>query len=251
MHRWIAAPSLLLLLLVSSPVRALQGGGAGQSLAPPRAAPGDLVELHAYTFKYQAATEALPLVQPLLSRLGTVELQPGGNTLVVRDSAAALARILPLLRDFDHPVQAVRVEVLVVEASRTQFSPAPHNELPESLMKRLRGLLPYNSYRIVAQSGLAAREGEDVTYELGAGFGVSFRLGTVLAKSRLKLYDFRVLHGPAAAQRRQLLYTNLNLLLNQTLTLALASNESSNTALMVVLTPRVEAPAAGQTTEPR
>src|ERR1700688_951258 len=79
--------------------------------------------LHAYALRYQQAIEAIPLIQPLLTGRGTLELQPGGNTLVIRDTVAALARIVPVLRGFDHPSQPLKVEILIVRASRTVVSP--------------------------------------------------------------------------------------------------------------------------------
>ena len=53
----------------------------------------------------------LPLVQPLLSPRGTVELQPAGNTLVSATPWRRSARIVPVLRDFDHPARPLRLEV--------------------------------------------------------------------------------------------------------------------------------------------
>jgi type II secretory pathway component GspD/PulD (secretin) len=147
--------------------------------------PDELV-LHAYTLRYQQAIEAIPLIQPLLTARGTLELQPGGNTLVIRDTAPALARIVPVLRGFDHPAQPLKVEIMIVRASRTAVSPqVSHSDLPESLTRRLRELLPYENYEMQAQAQLASQEGQAVAYELGEDFAVSFRLGTLLEAKRI------------------------------------------------------------------
>ena len=50
--------------------------------------------------EHQEAREAMPLLYPLLSEQGTVELQPGGNTLVVRDRGEVLRKLLPVLQDY-------------------------------------------------------------------------------------------------------------------------------------------------------
>src|SRR6185503_9060584 len=73
--------------------------------------------LHVYTLRHQAAGDALGLVQPLLSPRGTIELRPGANTLVLRDTAVALGRIVPVLVSFDHPSRPVDVELWMVRAS--------------------------------------------------------------------------------------------------------------------------------------
>lgn len=195
------------------------------------------VGLHAYALKYRRAGEAVALVSPLLSRDGTVELQPGSNTLVIRDTAAALGRILPVLRSFDHPARPLTLELYIVRASRSEVSPAvPRSDLPDPLTQRLRSLLTYDIYEVQAQAQLASFEGQAVTYALADDYKVSFRLGTLFGDQRVKLSDFRIVRrtdrrSPGAA----LIHTNLNLRLDQTLSLGLARSEASREALMVVM----------------
>ncbi len=204
------------------------------------ARPGALI-LHAYRFKHQTASKAVNLVHPLLSATGTVELQPAGNTLVIRDTPEALARILAVLRDFDHPARPLRLEVLIVRASRTAVSPpVQRSDLPEELTRRLRSLLPYDSYELEAQAQLATQEGESAVYEMGGDFQVSFQLGTLQADGRVKLSGFQLTRKGAAARRAapHLIHTNLNLWLDKTVSLGLAKSETSREALMLVLTLR-------------
>jgi len=205
----------------------------------------DVLVLHAYMLKHQRASDAIPLVHPLLSERGTVELQPADNTLVIRDNAGALARILPVLRSFDHAPRPLRVEIMIVRASRSSVSPPMnHSDLPDELTRRLRKILLYDNYDLEAQAQLQPVEGESVTYEIGEGYVVAFRLGTVLPDRRVRLADFEI--GRRAPRRasqasqasQELLHTNLNLWLDQTMSLGLAKNEGSREALMVVLTLR-------------
>src|SRR6185295_1370423 len=87
------------------------------------------LSLLGFTFRHQPSGEALALVQPMLSSRGTVELQ-AGNKMVVHDARVILARILPMLREFDHPVRALDLEVMVVKASRAVMSPpVSHSDL--------------------------------------------------------------------------------------------------------------------------
>src|SRR3954470_2240739 len=98
---------------------ALASGGSAASALTAQAAPapGEIV-LRAYSFKYQRASEVMTLIYPLLSPRGTIELQPGGNTVVIRDTSETIRRILPVLKGFDHPARPLRLEVYVVRASR-------------------------------------------------------------------------------------------------------------------------------------
>lgn len=210
----------------------------------PSAGAGELV-LHAYTFKHRKASDAVSVVYPLLSRRGTVELQPASNTLVIRDSSAALTRIVPALRAYDHPSRPLTLEIWIVRAERSRISggPPPRSDLPEALTRRLRALLPYDVYEVQAQAQLGSWEGQAITYVLGGEYEVSFRLGTVLAdragERRVRLSDLRILRR--SDERRtpaQLIHTNLTLPIAQTTTLGLARTEQSPEALMVLLTLR-------------
>lgn len=195
---------------------------------------GELV-LHAFTLRHRPATDAIQIVFPLLSKRGTVEAQPATNTLVIRDTPAALGRIIPALRGYDHPSRPLSLEVYIVRATRSAVSGAPtQSDLPESLTRRLRALLPYDVYQVQAQARLTSREGEAVTYALGGEYEVSFRLGTIMDGRRVRLSNFRV----ARRAGSPLIHTNLNLPLEQTTSFGLARTEDSQEALMVVLTLR-------------
>jgi len=230
-----ASASLLLLLIL--PVAWGAGGVAAA------AGSDDEPILHAYAFKHKRASDAIALVHPLLSPRGTVELQPADNTLVIRDSATALARIIPLLRSYDRPARPLKVDIMIVRASRTAVSPPMiHSDLPEDLTRRLHDLLGYDNYDVEAHGALAAQEGEPVTYELGSEYQVSFR-STVLPERRVRLSDFeirrlpkRAPRGAVQAQPQVLIRTNMNLWVDRTMSLGLAKSEASREALMVVLT---------------
>jgi hypothetical protein len=220
------------------------------------AQPQEELGVHVYALRYQQAIDAIPLIQPLLSKRGTIELQPAENTLVIRDTSAALGLIMPRLRNFDHPAQALKLEILIVRASRSTVSPQERSDLPEETIYRLRHLLPYDVYQIQAQSQFSALEGQAVAYNLGEEYEVSFRLGTLLRlgglrEERIKLTGFQV--GRRVNRKSSgapLIRTEtLALVLDQTLSLGLAHNEASREALIILLTvhrgearPRAEQP---------
>jgi hypothetical protein len=174
----------------------------------------------------------------MLTKRGTVELQPSTNTLVIRDTPAALGQIIPALRRYDHPSRPLSLDIYIVRAMRAQIGPS-QSDLPEPLTRRLRALLPYENYQTQAQARLSSREGEAVTYALGGEYEVRFRLGTILEGQRVRLSDFRIFRR--AELRRtgaSLIHTNLILPLEQTTSFVLARHEGSFEALMVVLTLR-------------
>jgi hypothetical protein len=233
------APLCRLVAIVAVFASLLWTCGPAAALAARQREPAELV-LHAYTLRYQQAVGAVQLIQPLLTGRGTLELQPGGNTLVIRDTVAALARIVPVLRAFDHPAQPLKVEILIVRASRaTAAPPVLRSDLPDSLTRRLRELLPYEIYELQAQAQLASQEGQAVAYDLGEDYAVSFRLGTLLEARPLRLGDFEVARRAGKSRAAvPLVHTTLNIYLDQTMSLGLARSEGSREALIIVLTVR-------------
>jgi hypothetical protein len=204
---------------------------------PPAPGPQDVL-LRAYTFKYQRASEAVTLVYPLLSPQGTVELQPASNTLVIRDVQAAIHRIVPVLRSFDHPAQPLWLDVVVVRASRAPaVSPQyQHSDLPERLTKQLRDLLAYDIFEVQAQARLWGAEGQRVVYEVGPEYKVSFTFGTLQPNNRIKLVGFRISRRAEGRPEREMLQSTITLPLDRPFSLGFAKNEASREALMLVLT---------------
>ncbi len=80
-RRPLPAPLVLCLVaaLAGVPAAGQEGGDEGE----------EHLQAYAYTLRNKPAAEALVLIRPLLSKRGTLELQPEGNTLVVRDTVAA------------------------------------------------------------------------------------------------------------------------------------------------------------------
>lgn len=194
----------------------------------------DEVVVHAVTLRYQQAADAVGLVYPMLTDAGTVELQPGGNTLVLRDVRTAVDRILPRLRRFDQPSRSLRIAVQIVSAGAAEAGRGREPQLSPDVLARLRELLRYRSYSLLGRAELEVPEGHATAYEVGEEYQVDFRLGKMNGR-RLNLQGFRVLRLGDDGNLRPLIHTNLNLSLDQPLVLGLAKTESSDRALMVVL----------------
>lgn len=239
----------LLILLV------LAGGFTG-AVAADAQAPGvqQPLRVYGFTLKYQRTEDAVALIRPLLSSRGTVEEQPGSNTLVLRDTHAALAELIPVLQAFDRPPKNLRLQIHLVRAGAAGEAGASvaQAELAPEMVERLRGLLRYDDYRVLAEAGLSSKEGEEIVYSLGDSYKVSFRLGRVLHGERVKLEGFKItrqLQNPTNKGRqlkpRDLFHASLNLRLDRLFTLVLAEAPTSleaarEDALMVAITCRWE-----------
>jgi hypothetical protein len=231
-HHHLARSLLLaVLVLAATPAAARQ--------QPDRV---ETLRVHVHKMEHQPAREALPLVETMLSPAGELELITATNTLVVRDRASVITRLQPILREFDHPPRGLKLEIFLVEASRPpQGGGTGAAELPESLARGLGRMLQFNRYRLLGQGMLETREGELVSYALGGGYEVSFRIGTLLAGQRLRLRGFEIVRQRGEVGER-LLHADLNLNVERMYVLSVARDEASDAGLVVAVscTPEVE-----------
>jgi len=219
--------ALVLALTLTGPAAIVQAQTSGSD--------GTDLVVEAMTLRYRNAAQAIQLVHPLLSGRGTVELQPGGNTLVLRDVPRAIERIMPLLREFDQPANLVTVRVQIVSASSEAGGSQVGPNLPAAMMKRLHGMLRYENYSLLAMTEFAVQEGLDAAYELSNEYRVDFRLGRLLEDRRVSLEGFKISRRLAGGEMGSLIHTNLNLNLGRPMILGLAKSESSDRALMVIV----------------
>lgn len=257
-ERSVRAPRLLPLVLAAA-VAASGAGVAAQeapataaparkSVGPGPIAPGVVppaapLRLLVFTFRNQRAGDALAQVRPLLSPNGSVALDESANSLSVRDTPAALARVAETIRDFDHSRREMSIQVQLIRAEVAKISPVPPSVgIDEALLNRLRQIFRYDSYVLLSRSRIDTREGEAVAYEMGDGYRLSFRSGTVVDGRSLRLAAFEMARAQAGKPQLELVRTAVNLRLDQPLVLGLSSHEGAGRALLLAL--RYEAPAA-------
>lgn len=209
---------------------------ASEAQIPEQAPEPKVLALVSYPLEHRDVQEALEVVEPLLSARGTARPLPGGRTLEVRDTTERLERVMAALRSFDRPVHGYQVELMVIRARPISVSPPPPppEEIPRELLERWRNLLRYEYYELVARKEWDAPVDREVTEDLGAGYRVSFHLSKIYGSRRVKLQDFRLLRRSEKGLD-ELIHTHLNPHLDQILSLGLAKDEASRTALMVVV----------------
>ncbi len=236
----------------ASPPAGDTGGNPGKpGKARPSAVPvASPLQVYAFTLRHQRVNDAANMVRLRLTPRGTVEEQPGANTLVVRDVSTAIDQVRRLLEAFDVPQEQIRFDIQVVQAGpkRAVISPpTAEGVLDEELAARLRGLLRYEEFRVLAQTALTSSAGEQVEYSLGDDYDVAFRLVSVIENKRVKLEGFRVVRKPprsADKNRRlppqQLFQATLNLWLDKPFTLVLTQDDAKKEALMIAISCRRE-----------
>lgn len=249
-----------LLALLSGGLAAQPAGSPVGSSTPRPADPGKTrqsamqaaspLQVYAFTLRHQRVADAANMVRLRLTPRGTVEEQPGANSLVVRDVSTSIDQVRRLLEAFDVPPEQIRFDIQVVQAGpkRAVISPpGTEGALDEELAARLRGLLRYEEFRVLAQTALTSSAGEKVEYALGDDYDVAFRLVSVIENKRVKLEGFRVVRKPPRStdkSRRlppqQLFQATLNLWLDKPFTLVLTQDDAKKEALMIAISCRRE-----------
>ncbi len=208
---------------------------------PATAAPADAaaeagVRLMVFSLERQTVFEALTVVRPLLSVQGSVELDPNRNTISVRDNLAALSRVATAIRAFDRESRPVRIDVSLILAETAKISPIrPSTGIAPDLLARLRQLLRFENFSLLAHSQISSFEGEAVVYDMAQGYRLNFELGSVGDGKRLRLAGFRMVRALPGQPERELVRSVVNLGLDQPLILGLTRDEAADRALMLVL----------------
>jgi hypothetical protein len=229
----------------ANPVPRLRSQGA-ISTVPPGELPA--VRLMVFSLEHQRVFDALNVVRPLLSMQGSVELDPHNNTISVRDNFAALSRVATAIRAFDRDNRPVRIDVQLIHAEIAKISPVkPTTGIAPDLLQRLRQLLRFQTFSLLAHSQIESREGEAVVYDMAQGYRLSFEVGTVFENQRIRLSGFRMVRAAEGRAESELVRSVVNLGLDQPLILGLTRDEAADHALMLVLRfQNAAAAAAGQ-----
>jgi hypothetical protein len=201
--------------------------------------------LESFRFEHQPAVEALALIEPLLSRRGTLSFDREQNTIVVRDHAGVIGTLRPILEEFDHQPRWIHLEIYLLRAGREEVSePSPRSPqatrdsrpLPADIVASLGHLLTFRHYEPLGSAQFVVREGQEVVGKLGAVHEVNFRAGTVLMDQRLRLRAFELARtdrtGAAGTVFRP---ADLNLKNDKALLLTVSADSQSESGMVVAL----------------
>lgn len=202
----------------------------------------DALATETFALAHQPVEDAATLVLPLLGPEGNLRVVRGTNSLEVRDVASRLSEVRARLAAFDHPPQALRVEVDLFRAGaagdRSGLRPPP------ALEQRLRQLFRFADYRMVASGDVLTREGEEVRFQAAGRYEVAFRSTAVMPDGRLMLDQFSLWRRGGAAGDRPLLRSRLQLVVGRPLVIGLTRAEDDQQALFLALTCRQPADSA-------
>jgi hypothetical protein len=222
--------------------------------AVPATAPPEVV-VRVFTLKHRSPDEALAVVRPVLTEGASVIVQPRGNTLTVRDSAAAVEQAARTIAAWDLPPRRINLAITLLRAStddrsRPPAGPDALDQLP-GVGERLRKLFRFTSYARLDSVLVQGVEGQTVAYLLDGGYRLEFQIepGSSPQQVRLKglLFErLRRVPGPGIADvRHDILRTAINVVVGQPYILAVGKDEAAAGALVLVFRGTLAAPGPG------
>jgi hypothetical protein len=213
---------------------------SGAAFAEPAAADAKAsLAVRTFTFKFKQADKAAAAIKPLLSKEGSMSIQPSANSLVVTDRAENLKSVAKLIGDFDKEPQSFRLYVRIVGASKVEGTPKIADDLKD--VARKLAILPYNSYESVGEATIQGKEGDPGLIEMQTGYRADFKFGEYdPASDSIAVNDLQIakLTGAQRDQLTPLLKTSLNLTIGQSYILGASRAPQSQRALMIVLVAR-------------
>jgi len=215
---------------------------SGAAFAEPAAAAADAkpaLAVHSFTFKFKQADKAAAAIKPLLSKEGSMSIQPSTNALVVTDRAENMKAVAKMIGDFDKEPQSFRLSVRIIGASRVEGTPKIPDDLKD-VSKKL-AMLPFNSYEAVGEATVQGKEGDPGLINMPTGYRADFKFGEYdPASDSIAVNDLQIakLTGAQKDQLTPLLKTTLNLAIGQPYILGAAKGPQSQRALMIVLVAR-------------
>lgn len=217
------------------------------AVAPLRAAEDASVRV--YVLKHKRVEEAALLVRPLLSDAASVTLTQKLNAMTVTDRPEKLDQIGKILASFDVPPRGYNFAIKLVRARADVPSGTIASEIG-GLGAKLKSLFQFNDYALIDSVVLRGVEGGMLRYQLGSDYTVSFVIRSPgnAGGRELLLSPFTLSRlwrpAPPPGQKpatpppglmRQLYQTSVPITLNQTLVLGASREESSKSALILIL----------------
>ncbi|HPW54978.1 MAG: hypothetical protein KA072_08140 [Thermoanaerobaculaceae bacterium] len=199
------------------------------------------LEERAIQLRHQPVREAAAVVEPMLSPQGSVLIQPGTNSLTVRDRPEVVRHVVEVLTAWDVVPRDYRLRVrLILASTAAAIRPGQQPAKLEGFGSELTGLFRWSGFEEIDSFEVQAREGASVETKLGQGYTVRFTLRASPSEpERVQLAPCEVLrlegqeHGIGVQHRVH--RSNVSLRLGQTFILVTARSEEAKKALVVVL----------------
>jgi hypothetical protein len=218
--------------------------------APPA---GGEAAVRVFVLKHKRVEEAALLIRPHLSESASITLTQKLNAMTITDRPEKLDQIGKVLAAFDVAPRGLTFAIKLVRARADVPAGSIAREIG-GLGAKLKSLFQFNDYALIDSAVVRGVEGGQVEYEFGGEYLLSFTIRPSGGGQDLLLAPFTLsrehrsgVNGPLLL--RPLYRASIPVTLSQTLVVGASKEESSKSALILILlaqeTPRADAPEKG------
>jgi type II/III secretion system protein len=123
---------------------------------------------------YIDVREAFQILQPYMSRRGTIRMLQARNTLILEDQADFVDKVLGILEEIDSPPLNLQFTVDIIEAS-TEKGESDRRLEADAVIRELRKLVKFETFKLLDTALIKVQDNSRTTQRLG-GDGVSLQL---------------------------------------------------------------------------
>ncbi|MGE5236216.1 MAG: secretin N-terminal domain-containing protein [Acidobacteriota bacterium] len=194
-----------------------------------------------FRLRHRTVQEAVAFIAPMLSPSGSVLIQPGNESITVRDGPDVLARVASSLAGWDVPPVSYRVRVRVFIAYSGVLVEGKQPERLPDLNIDLFRLFHFSSYLPLDDLQLVAVDGNSVETNISDRYKLRFRVSAAAQDpERLQLKPLELLRrepAPSGVEGSALVMrTVVSLTVGQVGVVAAAQSELADRALLLVMT---------------
>ncbi len=131
-------------------------------------------EVRVFKIRHRPVREAPVVLEPLLSPTGSLLLQPGQNTVTVRDEGPVVERIATALAEWDVPPISYRIEVRAFLASAKAPPSGPGFGPSSAIDEAIRKVGRYEWIEEIGSVDITAEEGILVETAVAGEYSVRF-----------------------------------------------------------------------------
>jgi hypothetical protein len=190
-----------------------------------------------FVLKYKRVEEAALLIRPRLSESASITLTQKLNAMTITDRPEKLDEIGRVLASFDVPPRGFTFAVKLVRARADVPQGSIAREIG-GLGAKLRSLFAFNDYALIDSGVLRGVEGGRVQCQLGSEYTLDFTIRPA-SGDELLLSPFSLSRiyktEKSAAFIRPLYRAAIPVVLSQTLVVGASKEESSKSALILIL----------------
>jgi hypothetical protein len=194
-----------------------------------------------FQLRFASPVDVSAAVLPLLSKTGSLTIQPGLDRVTVQDQPAVMAEVVRVISDLDRAPMVYRIQVDLLEGSRGHAFSSAEVQVNDRVRQ-----FGFESYRRLGTTAFEGEIGSEVSGKLGDRYRVSFLpepidtpYGIPDAGSRLHIRGLLLERLPDASSTTgkaiEIVRTNASLSVNQEFVLGAAGSENASTGLVLIL----------------